>query len=55
VGTRQELKDQPRVYLFLPKDWKGYDKKDKKLLEKLWTQEPENFDEEVKSLGTAWC
>ena len=22
---------------------------------KLWTQEPENFDEEVKSLGTAWC
>ena len=21
---------------------------------KLWTQEPENFDEEVKSLGTAW-
>ena len=21
----------------------------------LWTQEPENFDEEVKSLGTAWC
>ena len=22
---------------------------------KLWTQEPENVDEEVKSLGTAWC
>ena len=22
---------------------------------KLWTQEPENLDEEVKSLGTAWC
>ena len=39
-----------------------WDMKDKRIKEemeeeivcKLWTQEPENFDEEVKSLGTAW-
>ena len=28
--------------------------REKEIVCKLWTQEPENFDEEVKSLGTAW-
>ena len=32
----------------------GKEGKQKEIVCKLWTQEPENFDEEVKSLGTAW-
>ena len=35
-------------------DYKDKEEMEEEIVCKLWTQEPENFDEEVKSLGTAW-
>ena len=36
------------------KDKRIKEEMEEEIVCKLWTQEPENFDEEVKSLGTAW-
>ena len=42
---REKLTRDPRII----------EEMEEEIVCKLWTQEPENFDEEVKSLGTAWC
>ena len=42
IETKPEIKQQRNVFI-------------KGIVCKVRTQDPENFDEEVKSLATAWC